>query len=160
MHYTLLFFTVLFYTACGDTAPKASENIQTEHYRSLTDEHNETVIQDIRQQLLFVNSQQGCKALHEDTQTLHKTVTQFCTSLHFYGRDDWRVPTLHEIQTFSEGMDAEGVVPYFTFPKCKRVIGEKEDGSIGTINTHNASPKFEEVPLELPAGLRCVTEAL
>ncbi len=30
MHYILLLFTMLFYTACGDTTPKASTNIQTE----------------------------------------------------------------------------------------------------------------------------------
>ncbi len=159
MHYILLLVTALFYTACGDNAPKASENIQTEHYRSLTDGHNETVIRDVRQQLLFINSIQGCKALHGDTETLPETAAQFCASLYFYGRNDWRVPTLHEIQTFSKGMDAEGLIPYFTFPQCKRIVGEKADGNIGSINTHNAAPKFEEVPLKLPAGLRCVTEA-
>jgi len=159
MYYTLLLLTALFFTACGDSAPKASDNIQTENFKSMTDENNHTVILDVRQQLLFVNSIQGCKALHGDTATLAQTAAQFCDALRFYGRDDWRVPTLHEIQTFSRGMDNEGLVPYFTFPQCKRIIGEKSDGTIGTINTHNVSPKFEEVPLELPAGLRCVTES-
>jgi len=160
MHYFLLSVTILFFTACGgNSTHKATEQIATDHYRSITDDNNETVIKDIRQQLLFVNSHQGCKALHGDTSTLLATADAFCKNLHFFGRDDWRIPTLHEIQTFSRGMDQEGLIPYFTFPQCKRVIGLKPDDTPGTINTHNANPKFAEVPLALPAGVRCVTES-
>jgi hypothetical protein len=145
-------------SACGNTPPKASENIATDRFLSQTDENNHTVILDERQHLMFVNSIQGCKALHGDPANALKEATYFCEHLHFYGKDDWHVPTLDEIAEFSREMDAEGLVPYFTFPKCKRVVGLRADDAMGTINTHNASPKFAEVPLELPAGLRCVRE--
>ena len=150
---------ILFLTACGsgsNTPPKASENFKTEHYVSHTDENNHTIIEDLSQNLLFVNDKTSCEAIHKgDTDSLGHA-EHFCQNLQFYGFDDWRVPTLKEIQNNSKGMDDEGLIPYFTFPQCKRITGIKDDGTLGAINTHNVSPKFEEVPLLLPAGVRCV----
>ena len=149
---------ILFLTACGSshTWPKASENFKTEHYISHTDENNHTIIEDLDQNLMFVNNKLACKALHGKNEDALNEAETFCANLLFYGFDDWRVPTLQEIQNNSKGMDSEALIPYFTFPECKRITGIKDDGSLGTINTHNVSPKFEEVPLRLPAGVRCV----
>jgi hypothetical protein len=158
MKYTIWITIILFLTACGsgENPPKASENFKTDHYVSQTDENNHTIIEDLNQSLTFVNSEQGCKALHGKNEDALNTAESFCAGLVFYGFDDWRVPTLEEIQNNSKGMDSEALIPYFTFPECKRITGIKDDGSLGAINTHNVSPRFEEVPLSLPAGVRCV----
>jgi len=37
MHYFLLTVTILFFTACGDNTPKATEQIATDHYHSITE---------------------------------------------------------------------------------------------------------------------------
>ncbi len=145
-------------SGCGTTPPKASEQISTDRFLSLTDERNHTVILDKAQHLMYVNSIQGCKALHSSKENALKEAQYFCAHLHFFGHDDWHLPTIEEIADFSESMDNEGLVPYFTYPQCKRVVGLKNNGTLGNIHTHNAAPKFAEVPLELPAGVRCVRE--
>ncbi len=158
MRYLLYSILLLFIWSCGDSAPKASIGFQTQNYISLTDDNNHTIVKDIQQRLMFVNSVQGCEALHGDTETILDVADNFCKTLTFYGFSDWRIPTLKEIQNFSKGMDKEKLIPFFTFPQCKRITGLKDDGTLGNINTHNVSPKFEEVPLKLPAGIRCVRD--
>ena len=158
---TLLFtvtMLLILLSGCGTTPPKASEHISTDRFLSETDDRNHTVILDKAQHMMFVNSIQGCKALHSGKEAALKEAQYFCAHLYFYGHDDWHLPTIDEIRSFSEGMDKEGLVPYFTFPECKRVVGLKSDGTLGNIHTHNAAPKFAEVPLELPAGVRCIRE--
>ncbi len=157
MRYLLLYALLLFLSfGCGANAPEASVGFHTAYFYDQTDERNETVIHDLRQHLLFVNSAQGCVALHGDEADALDRARRFCRSLTFFGYADWRLPTLEEIQSFSRHMDAEGLVPFFTFPECKRVVGLKSDGTLGAIHTHNVMPKFEETPLKLPAGIRCV----
>jgi len=160
MKYILFISIILFFTSCGDdySPPAASINFHTNHYISQTDENNNTIAKDLRQKLIFVNSSQACKALHETKDEALNNSNLFCENLIFYGFDNWRVPTLTEIKNFEKGMHDDGLVPYYTFPECKRIVGIKQDGTLGTINTHNVSPKFEEVPLKFPAGLRCVRE--
>jgi hypothetical protein len=156
MKHIITLTIIIFFTACGSdsyTPPKASVNFNTQNYIWENDENNETVIKDIRQNLTFVNSKQACYALHNSSLT---EVENFCQNIISHGYDDWRAPTLTEIQNLSKGMDSENLVPYFTFPECKRIVGIKDDGTLGCINTHNLSPKFKEVPLEFPAGVRCV----
>ena len=159
MKIILYAIVVLFFIACGDSAPKASINFQTASYISQTDENNHTIIKDLRQNLIFVNSMQGCKALHGSKDEVLQKAEDFCQQLSFFGITNWHVPTLKEVQSISKGMDEDKLIPYFTFPECKRIVGIKTDGTLGNIHTHNVSPKFKEVPLELPAGLRCVTES-
>ncbi len=158
MKYFLYILFAFLIGACGDSEKKASEDFVSDNYILKTDENNHTIIKDIRQNLIFVNSKQGCKALHDDNDTPLQDAKDFCENLSFFGFDNWRIPTLQEIRNFSKGMDSEGLVPYFTFAKCKRITGLKSDGTLGAINTHNATPKFEEIPLTLPAGIRCVKE--
>ncbi len=158
MRYFLYSMLLLFIWSCGDSAPKASIDFDTQNYVSISDENNNTIVKDKKQRLMFVNSFQGCKALHGDINTVLDIADNFCKRLYFYGFSDWRIPTLKEIQDFSKGMDQEELIPFFTFAECKRITGLKDDGTLGNINTHNVSPKFEEVPLKLPAGVRCVRE--
>ncbi len=160
MKYILSITLALFFIACGssNSAPQASENFKTLNYSSQTDENNETIVNDLKQDLIFVNSKQGCEAIHKGDADPLGHAELFCENLTFYGFSNWRVPTLQEIQNNSQGMDNEGLIPYFTFAQCKRITGIKEDGSLGAINTHNQSPKFEEVELTLPAGVRCVRD--
>jgi len=158
MKYILFISIILFFTACGDgyTPPAASVNFHTKNYISQTDDNNHTIAKDLRQKLLFVNSSHACKALHENNSDMLAETKLFCENLVFFGFNDWRVPTLEEIKNFEKGMHDDALVPYYTFPECKRITGIKQDGTLGAINTHNVSPKFEEVPLKFPAGLRCV----
>jgi hypothetical protein len=157
MKYILSISIILFFCACGNgyTPPQASINFNTENYISQTDENNHTIAKDLRQNLLFINSSYGCKALHGNNDDALINSRLFCENLTFFGFSDWRIPTLKEIQSFEKGMHNDGLVPYYTFPECKRITGIKTDGTLGAINSHNVSPKFEEVPLKLPAGLRC-----
>ena len=158
--YTKLFLAaaILLLVGCGESAPTASEGFHTENYIEESDENNHTVIYDVRQNLEFVNSAQGCTPIHGTPEDALKNARYFCENLRFFGYDDWRVPTLQEIERLSKGMDREGLVPFFTFKQCKRIVGVKQDGTLGNINTHNIKPKFAEVPLRLPAGVRCVRE--
>ena len=157
----ILFVPALLFLSCSDGTyipPKASLNFHTQNYISQTDSNTHITIKDIRQNLLHINSKIGCEAIHVKPENALAFVENFCQNLQFYGFDDWRVPTLKETENFSKGMDADGLVPYFTFPECKRIVGTKDDGTLGSITTHNVSPKFEEVQLKMPSGIRCVRE--
>jgi len=156
MKILLSLIMAIFFTACGSgdsKPPKASVNFNTQNYVWENDENNETVILDNKQNLMFVNNKKACYALHNSSL---KEVEDFCSNLISHGFNDWRTPTLAEIKSLSEGMDSEKLIPFFTFPQCKRIVGIKEDGTLGNINTHNVSPKFQEVDLEFPSGIRCV----
>ncbi len=159
MKYFLYIFLAILLIACGDDTPKASKNFQTIDYKSITDENNHTVIKDIRQNLFFVNSKQGCKALHGEAKTALTDARAFCENLTFFGSNSWRVPTLEEMKSFLEGMYNDGLTPYYTYVKCKRTVAINPNGSLTTINTHNQEPKFKETTLSLPAGIRCVKKS-
>jgi hypothetical protein len=159
MKYFMLFVCLIFFVSCGTTKktpPQPSFNFKTQNYESKTDEHNDTVAKDIRQKLLFVNSKKGCTALNGGLGDALKTSEIFCQDLNFFGFNDWRVPTMKEIENFSKGMAEDGLVPFFTFLQCKRTVAIKPDGTLSNINSHNVSPNFEEVELKFPAGIRCV----
>ena len=117
----------------------------------------DTLLSDNTTGLTWTNSAQGCKPLMGGTKSeTSKAANAFCGSLSFGGHNDWRLPTVSEMQTLEIQTDQHGVALFYKNSICKRVLARKSDNSLTSISTTNSSPVGRIVGNKFPAGTRCV----
>ena len=126
---------------------------------------DQNIMRDANTNLEWVNGNavanvpSGCLPMPsgKDAADVLNTATNHCDALSFASHEDWRVPTITEIQEFTVAMKDAGLTPFYANPACPRLVGLDTNGTIQTINTHNTDPigKINDW-IKLNAGVRCV----
>lgn len=168
---SIIAFTTLL-TACGGSSSSSSQTNSTNSPQTSMQSRftamtmlNQIVMRDANTNLEWVNGNaiasvpSGCLPMPpgKDATDVLNTATNHCDALSFASHEDWRVPTINEIQEFTVSMKEAGLTPFYANPACPRLVGLDKDGKIQTINTHNTNPigKINNWS-KLNAGVRCV----
>jgi len=156
-----------------DSSDKSDNNTTTSNTTAPTARfieltmQNQDIVRDETTQLEWINGSQmmgidhGCLPFMPgmSEMSVNANALNHCEGIMFGGHDDWRVPSIDEIQMFTVDMQSENMIPFYANPACPRMVGLSEMNLIETINTHNTTPIGEiHTWEESNAGIRCVRE--
>jgi len=124
--------------------------------------NNNIIMQDKTTSLEWINGSGGCHPMAggKSAQEAFDESEAHCEGLTFAGHTDWRVPTITEAQSFTVGMNDDGIIPFYQNPACPRIIGyNMGKTALQNTNTHNTPPIGTITDwATLNAGVRCVRD--
>jgi len=151
-------------TTTNDSPDTKQDNLNKQtRFVSMTI-NNDIVMQDTQTKLEWANGPAGCNPMTPGKSAIEafNISENHCSMMSFASHEDWRVPTIGEIQKFTVDMNTSGLKPYYQNPACPRVVGYNDDNTtLQNTNTHNTPPIGIVTDwTNLNAGVRCVRNIL